>query len=335
MNVQIIRPDVSKKTKQWSNFMLFPFTVGGILNELENEGIIITTSNPDCVLIHLHPDSVAWFHHNKKFIKKPVVVFERFPSPCFHLDSWVFLDNKVVSIWKESLYKEKEDYFHYESLSSAVFKAEQYKTKPQKNRNISSLDVIINKLVLGFNVGISEKIFRCVEYTKDKGWNNKLTDVCFVGGITGGLGSGIYPLEHRKLCIRKMQSLNGVCSLILTVPNQPISYYKYLNYYLGSKVSVSPWGFGEVCFRDFEALLCGCILIKPRTDFLRTYPDIYSEDFCVWCNSNFSDLQEKIDLVLNNYEYYLSKVKNAVNYIKYCMGYKNIAKQIKGAFSRL
>ena len=39
-----------------------------------------------------------------------------------------------------------------------------------------------------------------------------------------------------------------------------------------SKIVVSPFGFGEMCHRDFEAWGCGAVLLKPRVDHLRTLP---------------------------------------------------------------
>ena len=39
--------------------------------------------------------------------------------------------------------------------------------------------------------------------------------------------------------------------------------------------SFSPFGWGEVCFRDFESLLAGCVVIKPDCGHFETYPDMY------------------------------------------------------------
>ena len=49
-------------------------------------------------------------------------------------------------------------------------------------------------------------------------------------------------------------------------------------------------------------MYCGCILIKPDTSFVRTYPDIYLNDRTyISCKIDFSDLQEKVDYVKNNW----------------------------------
>jgi hypothetical protein len=45
-----------------------------------------------------------------------------------------------------------------------------------------------------------------------------------------------------------------------------------------AKITLSPFGWGEVCFRDFEAVLNGSLLLKPNMDHLSTWPDIYRPD---------------------------------------------------------
>lgn len=38
---------------------------------------------------------------------------------------------------------------------------------------------------------------------------------------------------------------------------------------------LSPFGWGEICFRDFEAVFNGSLLIKPNMDHIETWPNIY------------------------------------------------------------
>lgn len=42
-----------------------------------------------------------------------------------------------------------------------------------------------------------------------------------------------------------------------------------------AKLTISPFGWGEVCFRDYEAIACGSLLVKPDMGHLVTSPDIY------------------------------------------------------------
>ena len=61
---------------------------------------------------------------------------------------------------------------------------------------------------------------------------------------------------------------------------------------------------------DAYAMYAGVILIKPDTDYVRMYPDIYkSNKTYIKCNQDYSDLREKIVEVLNNYDKYLPMIK--------------------------
>jgi hypothetical protein len=49
-------------------------------------------------------------------------------------------------------------------------------------------------------------------------------------------------------------------------------YYREL---ADSKIVISPFGWGEVCFRDFEAILSGALLLKPDMSHVTTWPGVY------------------------------------------------------------
>lgn len=42
-----------------------------------------------------------------------------------------------------------------------------------------------------------------------------------------------------------------------------------------ARLVVSPFGFGEITLKDFEAVLCGAALLKPDMSHLETWPDIF------------------------------------------------------------
>ncbi len=42
-----------------------------------------------------------------------------------------------------------------------------------------------------------------------------------------------------------------------------------------SKICCSPFGYGEVCWRDYEAVLTGAVLVKPDMSHVETAPDIF------------------------------------------------------------
>lgn len=67
------------------------------------------------------------------------------------------------------------------------------------------------------------------------------------------------------------------------------------------KIVISPFGWGEVCFRDFEAVLNGALLLKPDMSHLNTWPDIYHPyETYVPFQWDCEDLPDKIDEYLEN-----------------------------------
>jgi hypothetical protein len=50
---------------------------------------------------------------------------------------------------------------------------------------------------------------------------------------------------------------------------------QYLAKMVESKAILSPFGWGEVCYRDYEAFTAGAALIKPAMEHLETWPNVY------------------------------------------------------------
>ena len=52
---------------------------------------------------------------------------------------------------------------------------------------------------------------------------------------------------------------------------------QYLETLRSSKAIISPFGWGEICYRDFETFISGAALIKPNVDHLDTWPNLYKK----------------------------------------------------------
>jgi hypothetical protein len=75
---------------------------------------------------------------------------------------------------------------------------------------------------------------------------------------------------------------------------------------------LSPFGWGEVCFRDFEAIMNGSLLIKPNMDHIETWPDVYrSSTTYLPINWDGDDLLDTIDQVTDNIKAYTSIMEGA------------------------
>lgn len=96
------------------------------------------------------------------------------------------------------------------------------------------------------------------------------------------------------------------------ITGSPISKRKYLRELQDSKTCVSPFGWGEVCYRDFESIISGCLLIKPDMDHLETYPDVYKKnETYIPLKWDMSDLEKTLQDAIENYEDYKDLIINA------------------------
>lgn len=70
----------------------------------------------------------------------------------------------------------------------------------------------------------------------------------------------------------------------------------YMSEMRRARLVVSPFGFGEITLKDFEAILCGAALLKPDMSHLETWPDLYrSNETIVTHKWDLSDFMEHIE----------------------------------------
>ena len=84
-----------------------------------------------------------------------------------------------------------------------------------------------------------------------------------------------------------------------------------------SKCVLSPYGMGEICFRDFEIIRFGSIMIKPDMSKVITHPNIYIPyETYIPCALDWSDLIEKINWVKDNPKQCKEIIENARRIMK-------------------
>jgi len=62
------------------------------------------------------------------------------------------------------------------------------------------------------------------------------------------------------------------------ISSDRVGIRKYFNELKDSRVVISPFGWGEVCYRDFETIIAGATLMKPACDHMETWPNFYKEN---------------------------------------------------------
>jgi hypothetical protein len=81
----------------------------------------------------------------------------------------------------------------------------------------------------------------------------------------------------------------------------PVSRRQYNRELRQVQAVLSPFGWGEVCFRDAEAVVSGAVLVKPAMDHVDTWPDIYQpNETYVPVMWDASDVVPKTQSVLGN-----------------------------------
>jgi hypothetical protein len=86
----------------------------------------------------------------------------------------------------------------------------------------------------------------------------------------------------------------------------------YLNEMKNSRIIISPYGWGEICYRDFEAVINGSLLIKPEMSHLETFPNIYDNMVTyVSVNWNASNLEQTFKNIIDKPENYNDIAKTA------------------------
>jgi len=104
------------------------------------------------------------------------------------------------------------------------------------------------------------------------------------------------------------------------IETEPIKHKAYLKELGGSMISVSPFGYGEICYRDFEIILAGALLFKPSMEHLKTYPDIYIKNKTyVPFEWDFRGFSEKIDDLVDSPETIKEISSAAVDRYKYIL----------------
>jgi len=167
---------------------------------------------------------------------------------------------------------------------------------------------------------------------------NKDIDVCAIYNINHPYNedhkvrNDIDYINHRKNAL-------DILDLKYNIRKDRLPYQEYVKTIYQSKVSISPFGMGEICFRDFECMQFGTIIIKPSMKKVNTIPNIYLDnDTYIAVNYDWSDLNEKIDYVLSNFNELNEKINENIrnrfiknySYENLCMWWYNIFSNLNG-----
>ena len=133
---------------------------------------------------------------------------------------------------------------------------------------------------------------------------NMIYDVFCVNRDKPGI-QGFYRAKARKI----------IEKLPYNTLTNPIPKEHYPKKLASSKIVVCSPGHGEWTHQDGYCMFAGCIIVKPRCDYIKMVPDIYTSDRVVFCQPDYSDLQEKITYILEHYDEYKSMIESNRKFI--------------------
>ena len=167
---------------------------------------------------------------------------------------------------------------------------------------------------------------------------NKNIDVCAIYQAEHsynedhGARNDLHYTNHRKGCWDMLDSK-------FDTRKDKLPYQEYIQTLYNSKVAISPFGMGELCFRDFECMQFGTIIIKPSMSMVNTIPNIYeSNDTYLSVNYDWSNLNETVDYVLSNFDTLNERINHNIRekflkeytYEKLALYWYNIFKNLSG-----
>jgi len=152
-----------------------------------------------------------------------------------------------------------------------------------------------NKLILGPSFFTSCEMLPVLFLSKKPVFDKKTIDV---HARLAATGSPWYQKMREHSLIRcKEYETNSIITSSLVSKTQ---YWKELR---SARICFSPFGYGEVCWRDYEAIMSGAMLIKPDMSHIKMDPNIFIPFVTyVPISWDFSDLPEKISHYLEHDE---------------------------------
>ena len=211
----------------------------------------------------------------------------------------VLEQSDAMFLFKNQLLKNREDYKTPTSFNKWFFK------------NGSDLDLGYdiseenwNKIKLsGWNLGyFSGDQFRPTSQKWHPICPNKTIDLCAIFNANHPPSSdhfaenASYYTNHRTGAWDKIGDNPGY-----TFVKDRLPFQEYINTLYQSKMSLSPFGQGEVCYRDFEIFEFAVVMIKPNMDIVTTNPNPYiANETYIPVDLDWADLNEIVIKMLDN-----------------------------------
>ena len=262
----------------------------------DNDKKMLKESKIPVIILERFDSSVSWFREFDMVPNLVAVIKNRLIEPIENMNSEYFYGRYHYRLMYDSYYSEtKINEFKEKDLSNSVYKG--LKILPKINENDLKK---FHHVLWDFN---SSPLSRTCRYFRNYEVDfNKVReyDVFCVNRDKSGIQG--WGRNKAKNIINNMKDLNVI--------TKGLSQDEFNEKLINSKIGVACWGWGEWIHMDASAMYGGTILIKPDTGYVRMYPDIYINNITyIPCKADYSDLEEKIRYVLENYDSFLEMRK--------------------------
>ena len=337
IKVKIQNPDVDRNRPTFYPFIRYR-------NLLRDYSIDITESDDfDYLFVGMHDfinkkiplrDSINYGLENLSKISGDYFLFDGSDSTSLMGAYEVFKESNAVYLFKNQKLKNKEDYKVPYAFNKFFFGDG---SDIDLSYNITDDEwsrIKFSHINLGF--WMDNDYSRHMPVSK-----NKDVDLCAIfSGLHAenrchGIRDDLPYTKHRKGLWDKLEPLKEKYKMI----TKKLPFNEYINNLHNSKISLSPYGQGEFCFRDLESMVAGTLILKPSHEMVDTLPNLMIDDETfIACKHDWSDLEEKIEYILSNFEilnkdinYKIREVfKNNFNGDKFCKYYYNMFANLSG-----
>lgn len=160
----------------------------------------------------------------------------------------------------------------------------------------------VDRILPGWNMGVSRFYRGCRRLTQwcALPWRDRRYDLSrrFLVPDPTTSARWDYYRAYRRFC---GLSVGELARSVTMTETSPVGRAAFLRELSQSRITFSPFGWGEVCFRDFEAVACGSVLLKPDMSHLETWPNIYEAGVTyVPVRWDLTDLSAQVAWILDN-----------------------------------
>jgi hypothetical protein len=229
---------------------------------------------------------------NKRYPGAISIFFDSFAPTDLRLAE--MLDENISIYFKKNIFKNRDRYMM--GTCGDTFLDQYYGARYGIKQELTNLKIpsyFLDKIILSPGFFTAQRMLPSFYFNSSHLGLPKRTDV---HARLASKGDGWYGMMRREAS----KSLNSLGQYSITQgPGIPLR--KYMKEMRESRICFSPFGFGEVCWRDFEAVLCGSLLVKPDMAHIETQPDIFIPyETYIPVSWDFSDVAEKIEYYLFN-----------------------------------